>query len=66
MNKKSRLFAIIVFAIASIISIVRVIIDFSYGVDNIGSLIPALDIGSAAVWAICMGFNLVQYCKKNK
>ena len=39
MNKKVRLSAIIVFIMTLIISIIRVFIDFSYGIDKISPLV---------------------------
>lgn len=66
MNRKVRLLAIIVFAIALIVSIIRVFIDFNYGMDKIGLLIPALDIVSVIVWAICIVVNCIQHRKKDK
>ena len=66
MNRKVRLLAIIMFAIALIISIIRVFIDFNYGMDKIGLFIPALDIVSVIVWAICIVVNCIQYRKKDK
>lgn len=66
MNRKVRLLAIIVFAIALIVSIIRVFIDFNYGMDKTGLLIPTLDIVSVIVWAICIVVNCIQYRKKDK
>ena len=66
MNRKVRLLAIIVFTIALIVSIIRVFIDFNYEMDKIGLLIPALDIVSVIVWAICIVVNCIQYRKKDK
>ena len=47
MSRKVRLCAIIVFIIALIISIIRILIDFNYGIERISPLIPVLDIASA-------------------
>ena len=56
--------AIIVFIIALIISIIRILIDFNYGIERISPLIPVLDIASAIVWVICIVVNCVLYQKK--
>lgn len=53
MNRKVRLFAMIVFIMAFIVSIVRIFIDFNYGIEKMNPLIPVLDIASAIVWVIC-------------
>lgn len=66
MNRNVRLFAIIVFIIALIISIIRIFIDFNYGIEKISPLIPVLDIVSAIVWVICIVVNCVLYKKKDR
>lgn len=66
MNRKVRLFAIIVFIMAFIVSIVRIFIDFNYGIEKMNPLIPVLDIASAIVWVICMIVNCILYLKKDK
>ncbi len=66
MNRKVRLIAMIVFIVAFIISIVRIFIDFNYGIEKMNPLIPVLDIVSAIVWAICMIVNCILYLKKDK
>ena len=66
MSRKVRLCAIIVFIIALIISIIRILIDFNYGIERISPLIPVLDIASAIVWVICIVVNCVLYQKKNR
>jgi hypothetical protein len=66
MNKKVRLSAIIVFIMTLIISIIRVFIDFSYGIDKISPLILVFDIVSVIVWIICIVVNCSLYLKKDK
>ena len=66
MNRKVRLFAMIVFIMAFIVSIVRIFIDFNYGIEKMNPLIPVLDIASAIVWVICMIVNCILYLKKDK
>ena len=70
MSRKVRLCAIIVFIIALIISIIRILIDFNYGIERISPLIPVLDIASAIasaiVWVICIVVNCVLYQKKDR
>lgn len=66
MNRKVRLFAMIVFIMAFIVSIVRIFIDFNYGTEKMNPLIPVLDIASAIVWVICMIVNCILYLKKDK
>ncbi len=66
MNRKVRLFAMIVFIMAFIVSIVRTFIDFNYGIEKMNPLIPVLDIASAIVWVICMIVNCILYLKKDK
>ena len=52
--------------IALIISIIRILIDFNYGIERISPLIPVLDIASAIVWVICIVVNCVLYQKKDR
>lgn len=52
MSRKTRLLAIAAIAVATILSIVRVFLDFTY--EGISPLIPAADIGFAAAWAFCL------------
>ena len=66
MSRKVRLFSIIVFIMALIISIVRIFIDFNYGIEKISPFIPVFDIASAIVWIICIVVNCIFYLKKNK
>ena len=66
MSRKVRLCAIIAFIIALIISIIRILIDFNYGIERISPLIPVLDIASAIVWVICIVVNCVLYQKKDR
>ena len=66
MNRKVRLFAMLVFIMAFIVSIVRIFIDFNYGIEKMNPLIPVLDIASAIVWVICMIANCILYLKKDK
>ena len=66
MSRKVRFLAIIMFVIALIVSIIRVFIDFSYGIEKIGLLIPIFDIASAIVWIICIVVNCIWYLKKEK
>ena len=66
MSRKVRLFSIIVFIMALIISIVRIFIDFNYGIEKISPFIPVFDIASAIVWVICIVVNCIFYLKKNK
>ena len=66
MSRKVRLCAIIVFIIALIISIVRIFIDFNYGIEKISPLIPIFDIASAVVCVICIVVNCILYLKKDK
>ena len=66
MNRKVRLFAMIVFIMAFIVSIVRIFIDFNYGIEKMNPLIPVLDIASEIVWVICMIVNCILYLKKDK
>ena len=66
MNRKVSLFAMIVFIMAFIVSIVRIFIDFNYGIEKMNPLIPVLDIASAIVWVICMIVNCILYLKKDK
>ena len=66
MSRKVRLCAIIVFIIALIISIIRILIDFNYGIERISPLIPVLVIASAIVWVICIVVNCVLYQKKDR
>ena len=66
MSRKVRLCAIIVFIIALIISIIRILIDFNYGIERISPLIPVLDIASAVVWVICIVVNCSRYQKKDR
>lgn len=66
MNRKVRLFAMIVFIMAFIVSIVRIFIDFNYGIEKMNPLIPVLDIASAIAWVICMIVNCILYLKKDK
>ena len=54
------------FIIALIISIIRILIDFNYGIERISPLIPVLDIASAIVWVICIVVNCVLYQKKDR
>lgn len=56
----------IVFIMAFIVSIVRIFIDFNYGIEKMNPLIPVLDIASAIVWVICMTVNCILYLKKDK
>lgn len=65
MSRKVRFLAIIMFVIALVVSIIRVFIDFSYGIEKIGLLIPIFDIASAIVWMICIVVNCVWYRKKD-
>lgn len=64
MSRKVRLCAIIVFIIALISSIIRILIDFNYGIERISPLIPVLDIASAIVWVICI--VVIAFCIKRK
>lgn len=66
MSGRVRLLTIGIFATAFLVSIIRVFIDFNYGIEKIGLLIPALDIGSAVVWIICIVVNCIRYRKKGK
>ena len=66
MSRKFRMCAIIVFIIALIISIIRIFIDFNYGIEKISPFIPASDITSAIVWVICIVVNCILYLKKDK
>lgn len=66
MSRKVRLCAIIVFIIALIISIVRIFIDFNYGIEKISPLILVFDVASAIVWVICIVVNCILYLKKDK
>ena len=66
MNRKARLVALIVFGMAFIISIIRIFIDFNYGIEKMNPLIPVLDIASAIVWVIAMIVNGILYLKKDK
>ncbi len=66
MSRKVRMCAIIVFIIALIISIIRIFIDFNYGIEKISPFIPALDITSAIVWVICIVVNCILYLKEDK
>lgn len=65
MSRKVRFLAIIMFVIALVVSIIRVFIDFSYGIEKIGLLIPIFDIASAIVWMFCIVVNCVWYRKKD-
>lgn len=56
----------IVFIMAFIVSMVRIFIDFNYGIEKMNPLIPVLDIASAIVWVICMIVNCILYLKKDK
>ena len=51
MSRKIRLLAIAAIAVATILSIIRVFLDFTY--EGVSPLIPAADIGFAAAWAFC-------------
>ena len=66
MGRKVRFLAIIMFVIALIISIIRVFIDFNYGIEKIGLIIPIFDIASAILWVICIIVNCILYLKKDK
>lgn len=66
MSRKVRFLAIIVFVIALIISIIRVFIDFNYGIEKIDLIIPIFDITSAILWVICIIVNCILYLKKDK
>ena len=65
MSRKVRFLAIIMFVIALIVSIIRIFIDFNYGIEKIGLLIPVFDIASAIVWIICIVVNCIWYRKKD-
>lgn len=65
MSRKVRFLAIIMFVIALIVSIIRIFIDFNYGIEKIGLLIPVFDIASAIVWIICIVVNCIWYLKKD-
>lgn len=66
MNRKVRLLAIITFIVALFFSIIRVFIDFNFGLGKINFFIPLLDIVSAIVWLICAIYNCIQYRKKDE
>lgn len=63
MSRKTRLLAIAAIAVAMILSIVRVFLDFTY--EGISPFIPATDIGFAAAWAFCLIVNIILY-QRNK
>lgn len=65
MSRKVRFLEIIMFVIALIVSIIRIFIDFNYGIEKIGLLIPVFDIASAIVWIICIVVNCIWYLKKD-
>ena len=65
MSRKVRFLEIIMFVIALIVSIFRIFIDFNYGIEKIGLLIPVFDIASAIVWIICIVVNCIWYLKKD-
>ena len=65
MSRKIRFLEIIMFVIALIVSIIRIFIDFNYGIEKIGLLIPVFDIASAIVWIICIVVNCIWYLKKD-
>lgn len=66
MSRKVRLCAIIVLIVALIISIIRILTDFNYGIERISPLIPTLDTACAIVWGICIVVNCVLYQKKDR
>ncbi len=59
MSRTTRLLAIAAIAVATVLSIVRIFLDFTY--EGISPLIPAADIGFAAAWAFCLIVNIVLY-----
>ena len=65
MSRKVRFLEIIMFVIALIVSIIRIFIDFNYGIEKIGLLIHVFDIASAIVWIICIVVNCIWYLKKD-
>lgn len=61
MSRTVRLLAIAAIALAMILSIVRVFLDFTC--EGISPLIPAADIGFAAAWAFCLIVNIISVSK---
>lgn len=59
MSRKIRLLAIAAIAVATILSVIRVFLDFTY--EGISPLIPAADIGFSAAWAFCLIVNIILY-----
>ena len=57
----------ILFVVSLLLSLIRVFMDFRSGVAHTDSLLFALDILTAIVWALCLILELVcHYMKKNR